>query len=110
MSRYIPAWQKRKIKEEADWICQRCGLQTEEGDPNGELVVDHITPYSKGGLGTDENLQCLCWECNQEKLAEDAEVEDMLQPEDEPGEPTRRIRDADQSRLGSLGIPRLRLW
>jgi len=106
---------KYKIKEEANWTCRRCGLQVEEGDPDGELVVDHITPYSKGGPSTEDNLQCLCWECNQEKLAEDAEMEDMLQPEDEPGEPSRRIKIADESRIGRpnpspLGIPRLRLW
>jgi len=41
--------------------CVMCGRSPEDGI---KLHVDHITPYSLGGLTAFENLQTLCEECN----------------------------------------------
>jgi 5-methylcytosine-specific restriction endonuclease McrA len=43
--------------QERDKICQLCGSDK-------ELQFDHIRPVSYGGVGTLENLQILCRECN----------------------------------------------
>lgn len=40
--------------------CRRCG-STER------LTLDHIRPLSRGGLSTKQNLQLLCFSCNNEK-------------------------------------------
>lgn len=54
------------IKERDDYTCQYCNAST----ATHELLlleVDHITPVSKGGLSTEDNLQTLCWKCNRTK-------------------------------------------
>jgi len=33
------------------------------------LDVDHILPRSEGGTDDPDNLQALCWRCNQDKGA-----------------------------------------
>ena len=43
--------------------CVLCG-KSPANDPNIELHVDHIVPYSEGGETVLENLQTLCSECN----------------------------------------------
>lgn len=43
--------------------CRSCGASPAK-DPNVELQVDHIAPWSKGGETEFENLQCLCSQCN----------------------------------------------
>ena len=40
--------------------CARCGSVE-------HLVLDHVTPVSRGGFTSAENLQLLCADCNQEK-------------------------------------------
>lgn len=42
------------------FTCQYCGRKA----PEVELVVDHITPYSKGGRCVESNLTTACVECN----------------------------------------------
>ena len=41
--------------------CTYCGGKPRDGFV---LVVDHIIPFSKGGLTTTENLTTACWTCN----------------------------------------------
>ena len=56
------------IKERDRYTCLRCGV-TLASEPHLLLEVDHITPVSKGGLSTIDNLQTLCWRCNRSKGA-----------------------------------------
>lgn len=46
--------------------CVKCGASPKK---NSEvtLEVDHIIPVAKGGTNDPENLQTLCWSCNQGK-------------------------------------------
>jgi ATP adenylyltransferase len=48
--------------------CELCGIPHEER----ALDVDHIVPRSEGGTDDPDNLQALCWRCNQDKGAGDA--------------------------------------
>ncbi|MCG6195468.1 HNH endonuclease [Leptospira sp. FAT2] len=48
------------------FTCQACGKSPSK-NPDIELNVDHILPWSKGGETAIENLQTLCFECNQGK-------------------------------------------
>ena len=55
--------------------CQYCGASPAEDDVR--LVCDHITPYSRGGSDTADNLVTACYRCNASKssnpLSEDSE-------------------------------------
>jgi HNH endonuclease/Homing endonuclease associated repeat len=44
-------------------ICQMCGASPAK-NPDVQLHVDHIYPWSKGGETVVENLQTLCEKCN----------------------------------------------
>jgi 5-methylcytosine-specific restriction endonuclease McrA len=44
--------------------CRQCGS-------NKELHFDHVTPWSKGGANTADNIQLLCGTCNRRKGADD---------------------------------------
>lgn len=43
--------------------CQYCGRKL----PRHELNLDHVTPRSRGGTSTWENVVCSCHECNRHK-------------------------------------------
>lgn len=65
---YSENWSERnlikKIKSSRKKICYYCGkkIETEK-----DLTVDHLTPSSRGGLTTEENLEICCFKCNTEK-------------------------------------------
>ena len=59
---------RQKIKERDQFTCKNCGASVEK-EPNLLLEIDHISPVSKGGLTTEDNLQTLCWRCNRSKGA-----------------------------------------
>lgn len=46
--------------------CRICGKSPAK-DPDVELEIDHIIPYSKGGETVFDNLQTLCSKCNKGK-------------------------------------------
>jgi hypothetical protein len=59
-----PNWRLRfKVMQRDFFRCVACGRSPAK-DPNTELHVDHIMPWSKGGETVYENLQTLCKKCN----------------------------------------------
>ena len=56
-------WRARrliKVYERDGWACARC-------DSVFGLTVDHIVPRARGGTNCLDNLQVLCFDCNQRK-------------------------------------------
>ena len=51
-------WQEKL--EEHGYACAHCGV-------TADLTMDHVTPLSKGGRNTIENIQVLCRACNSSK-------------------------------------------
>lgn len=49
--------------------CLLCGVSAKEA----VMHVDHIVPRSRGGSNAMENLQTLCWQCNNGKGNQDDE-------------------------------------
>ena len=52
-----------KVLSRDRFKCVKCG-NSPSTDVNCKLHIDHIIPFSKGGLTTFENLQTLCNNCN----------------------------------------------
>jgi hypothetical protein len=52
-----------KVMLRDNFTCQHCGASPAK-QLGVELHIDHITPWSKGGETTLENLQTLCSSCN----------------------------------------------
>lgn len=59
---------RRFIKDRDGHACKHCDVSVDD-EPHLLLEVDHITPVSRGGLSTPDNLQTLCWRCNRTKGA-----------------------------------------
>jgi diadenosine tetraphosphate (Ap4A) HIT family hydrolase len=64
----IPGSVRYNTFKRAAGRCELCGVPHEER----ALDVDHIVPRSEGGTDDQDNLQALCWRCNQDKGAGDA--------------------------------------
>lgn len=57
-------WRLRfKVMQRDNFKCKSCG-QSPAKNPEVELHVDHVVPWSKGGETVYENLQTLCSKCN----------------------------------------------
>ena len=52
---------RRAVMKAYDGKCVRCGIM------HDDMQVDHIIPWSKGGLTEFDNLQVLCRSCNMAK-------------------------------------------
>ncbi|OGO92329.1 MAG: hypothetical protein A2Y17_08245 [Clostridiales bacterium GWF2_38_85] len=52
-----------KVMQRDNFKCCACGASPAK-DPNVELHIDHIFPWSKGGETVIDNLQTLCSKCN----------------------------------------------
>ena len=55
-----------RILSRDHFTCQACG-RSPATDPNVQLEIDHIVPWSAGGESVVTNLQTLCRECNRGK-------------------------------------------
>jgi len=62
----IPLHIRWAVLKKNNYACVKCG-QSPAKNNDVELEVDHILPVAKGGTNDIENLQTLCWECNQGK-------------------------------------------
>ena len=62
-TRNISAKLRLKVFIRDDFKCCFCGASPAK-DPNIELHIDHIIPWSKGGETIFDNLQTLCSKCN----------------------------------------------
>lgn len=51
------------IYDKSEHRCSICGKPLKYG----EMTIDHIVPLSRGGENSEENLRCVCEECNQLK-------------------------------------------
>jgi 5-methylcytosine-specific restriction protein A len=60
--------EQRKRRLRAEPLCRLC---REQGRTTIATVPDHIVPLTKGGDDTDDNIQCLCQPCHDEKTAQD---------------------------------------
>lgn len=54
---------RKNIFERDKWTCQYCGDKPAKNDLN----LDHITPRSKGGKTTWDNIVASCFDCNGRK-------------------------------------------
>ena len=61
--RDIPLGLRYKVLSRDRFRCVKCG-NSPASDLNCKLHIDHIIPFSKGGLTTLENLQTTCSNCN----------------------------------------------
>ncbi len=57
-----PSWRAELLRKH-DFKCAMCGILLTDGN----IHMDHITPFSKGGLRRIENFQPLCAPCNLKK-------------------------------------------
>ena len=61
----IPRWMRAAVLERDGLVCQLCGGDVAPGD----VHLDHIKPWSKGGLNSVNNLQVAHSTCNLRKGA-----------------------------------------
>lgn len=59
----------KRVRQDANFICWYCGVDTIELQQygRGTSTVDHVIPRSRGGTDDESNLVCSCSVCNQEK-------------------------------------------
>lgn len=65
-SRTINLRLRFRVMKKDGFKCKICG-KAPANDPNIVLEVDHVKPWSDGGETIEENLQTLCFSCNQGK-------------------------------------------
>lgn len=60
---------KKRIFNKCNGKCCFCGMRLQMENPNEKdyMTLDHIIAKCKGGTNKDENLQALCWTCNELK-------------------------------------------
>ena len=61
--RSLPLALRYRVLARDHFRCVACGRSPAK-DPSIELHVDHILPWSRGGLNVEANLRTLCQKCN----------------------------------------------
>ena len=61
----INAKTRKQVRQRANFRCEFCGVT--EIDAGGQLTIDHLQPWSKGGKNNLENLIYCCARCNRYK-------------------------------------------
>jgi len=56
---------RERILLRDEYTCRKCGSVTVD------LEVDHVVPLGDGGAESDNNRQCLCYQCHIKKTAEE---------------------------------------
>ena len=64
-STHIPKDVQQRVREQAGDRCGYC--QSQQQYVLGKLEIDHLTPRSRGGADTEENLWLACRLCNNTK-------------------------------------------
>lgn len=59
----LPKNKRISIYDKSKHFCALCGKPL----VYGEMTVDHVMPLSRGGKNEEDNMRCLCRECNQLK-------------------------------------------
>ena len=59
-TRYVPVALRRAIERRDGGRCVYCGAA-------GDMTMDHVKAWSRGGETTAENLVCACASCNETK-------------------------------------------
>lgn len=93
-SNYVPQGVRNEVAKRDRGVCQHCKKKAARAalSPRGALQffdendqvfhLDHLTPISKGGKHTVDNLVLACVECNQGRRhslnANDPEIKDIL--------------------------------
>lgn len=68
--RTVPLNVRYDVMKRDGYRCRKCGADPSQ-DKSIRLEVDHVSPVSRGGKSTIDNLQTLCWACNQGKKDRD---------------------------------------
>ena len=66
----IPSGMRYLVLKRDGYRCVKCGVSPQDND-SIRLEVDHVVPVARGGPTTLENLQTLCFKCNQGKKDRD---------------------------------------
>lgn len=61
----LPKWLRQHVIDRDGYVCQLCGGDVDPGD----VHIDHIKPWSKGGEHRSDNLQVTHSLCNMRKAA-----------------------------------------
>lgn len=70
LDRAVPLKIRYDVMKQDGYRCQKCGADQSQ-DKSVRLEVDHVVAVSRGGKSTIDNLQTLCWACNQGKKDRD---------------------------------------
>ena len=71
MSKPFPVYGRVRIgKKTRKRIFARDGNKCKKCGSGEHLTVDHVIPVAEGGSNRDNNLQTLCFGCNQSKAAD----------------------------------------
>jgi hypothetical protein len=68
--RAVPLKVRHAVLKRDGYHCIKCGAAPSQ-DKSVRLEVDHVVAVSRGGTSTVDNLQTLCWACNQGKKDRD---------------------------------------